>query len=225
MSSITNSDLSSDKFNTLLTSVPKGADVKITLTQPISKPPFIMVGSGVIGKKGASMNYTKMLLGLSKPAGFMFEAVMDNRVPELNEYGEPSLYLKTNYSNVQPDPADKVAVKYFTLGYKELLEKNMLVRIKRGQYLINPSLIISGNNWVAEQIVYTNTKRKLEGSSVLLEPVITETKIVRRNKLKLSENPIKYGVGQIDIYPETYDNLKETANASNPISTWRYWLI
>lgn len=212
MSSISEEILQNNKFHTILTTVPKNAQIRIDLMQAKTKPSFIMVGSGVITKRNASMDYTKMLLGLSKPAAFVFEAIMDNRKSELNEFGEESLYLRTNYSKVKPDASDAVAVKYFTKGYKELREKDMVIRLKQGEYLINPMLVISGNNWQAEQIVYNNAVNKL--NNINTETVILETTIPIKRKSKTIplKNPAEYtcmtSVKHQEQYAELQDSLK-----------------
>jgi len=201
--SIPNKSLKTDESTTVLTTVPKGALLKIELFQPHSKPSFIMVGSGISSKRTTSMDYTKMLLGLTKPAAYMFGTIMDNRKPEIDEKGQESLYLKTNYSHVRPDPADSVAVKYFTKGYKELREKDMLVRIKQGEYLINPSLVISGNNWVIEQIAYKNA---VNGTNS--EILTKETKIVNKPRKIIGDNPLKYQHYNATKHQELYDELQ-----------------
>ena len=135
--------------------VPDGKTLEskvIDKAPPGFKPRFLMVGSGNIEtKKGQqSMNYTNELLDMSKPAGYLFRKAMDNRlIPNINEP-----YILSNISIFSSKDLTNTEKRYIKLGYKELRAKNILVREKRGLYIINPRMVVSSNDWQQDEIRY-----------------------------------------------------------------------
>ncbi len=149
---------------TYMTTIPVGYTAETKLVKQNHKPSFIMCGSGNgIENKGTySMDYTEMLLGLSKPAGFMFGLLMKNRLAEEDNYGVQSKYKKRNLTFIVSKHMTSPEKKSLTKGYKELLAKDMVVRVKRGWYIINPRLVISGDNWTNEEREYTDAVELLQ---------------------------------------------------------------
>jgi len=113
-----------------------------------AKPNFIMVGSGVeINGKVNSMDYTKVLLDMTKDEGFIFKLLIDNReVP--NAYKPYSL---SNYTNINAQIFTATERKRLSLGYIGLRNKNVVIRVSKGRYLINPALVISNVDGYATQ--------------------------------------------------------------------------
>jgi len=161
--SIPNGHLETNKVDdttVLMTSVPVGSVAEVSIRKRNHKPAFDMHGNGRGSKdKGTdSMDYTKMLLSLSKPAAFLYERIYEGRMAEIDTNGVQHPYKKSNTSVVDSTMFTAMQKKYVTKGYKELLDKDMVVRIKRGMYLINPRLVISGDQWQCELATYTRIK-------------------------------------------------------------------
>jgi len=137
--------------------IPKGKKLKIGFeNEQVSKPSYIMVGSGYITHKGTqSMDYTKELLAMTPQEGFVFNLLIDNRdVPN-----EAKPYIKSNYSYIDNSKLTKSEKKKVYEGYKRLKSKDLVIRIKRGHYLINPKLVISNDSfWEKEMLDYAKLK-------------------------------------------------------------------
>ena len=153
--------------------VPENYDEDIVISKvrrtKETKPAFMTVGNGFGSKRRGSnsMNYTKMLLGLGKPAGFLFDLIMDGRLPYVNSItGITSTVQFHNVAVVNSKEFSSTEKQYVTKGYKELLEKGMVVRQARGRYVINPRLVISGNEWADEEKLYQSLIRREEENKV-----------------------------------------------------------
>jgi len=154
-------DVSSIQQLNLIANIPEGKKLKVSIDDedptPTTRPAFMQVGNGLGSKKKGrhSMNYTKMLLGLSKPAGFLFDLIMDGRLPYVDSItGVVSLVQFHNVAITQTKGLTSSERNYITAGYKELVEKDMVIRQKRGRYVINPRLVISGDKWADEEVLY-----------------------------------------------------------------------
>jgi len=149
---------------TLTATIPEGMTGQFTIHKTNHKPSFNMVGSGLgsIDKGTYSMNFTKYLLSLSKPAGFLFDLIMDGRLPYVNPTtGLDHPYKLHNTSALNTSNLSSSEKNYITKGYKELLHKNMVVRQARNRYIINPRLLISGDEWQIEDKLYLELRQKL----------------------------------------------------------------
>ena len=115
------------------------------------KPSFIMVGSGNKNKESRahSMDYTEELLNMTKPEGFMFKLLMKNR-NNVDEFG----YKKSNITHIDSSTLNVTEKQYIKIAYKTLREKDLVVRYKRGSYIINPRLVVSQDNWEREELLY-----------------------------------------------------------------------
>ena len=137
---------------------------KITLRNYGKKPAFIMVGSGNKDKenKGTnSINYTKELLNMTKPEGFMFGLLMENRtVPDAR-----LPYLKINETYIDNSKLTQTEKKYVAKAYKILREKDLIVRTRRQHYIINPRFVISNDDWKEDERLYTEAVEKLTKKS------------------------------------------------------------
>jgi len=134
---------------------------KISLKNYGKKPAFIMVGSGNKDKenKGTySMDYTKELLNMTKPEGFMFGLLMENRtVPDAR-----LPYIKINETYIDNSKLTQTEKKYVAKAYKILREKDLIVRIRREHYIINPRLVISNDEWQKDERLYIEAVEKIE---------------------------------------------------------------
>jgi len=144
-----------DQIDSKNTSIPEDArNVNITLAsnqvftvsdiQYTSKPSFIMVASGI----GDTLDYTKELLHMTSQEAFVFELLMDNRI--IPDYTKP--YIKSNHSHIDNSLLSKSEKKKVYEGYKRLHAKDLIVRLSRGKYLINPKLVITNDAFYATEL-------------------------------------------------------------------------
>ena len=97
-----------------------------------AKPNYFMVGNGTMNRnKIFGIDLLRELANASKAGQFLLLAIKDG----------------INYSN-NYHPVVKVAgetqteLKYLKVGYKELFEKDLVRRVKRSHYMINPNAFI-----------------------------------------------------------------------------------
>jgi len=140
------------KIDSIDKSIPEDSrNVQVTLTgdqtltindtKRVKKPSFLMVASGM-GKGDNVKNYTNELLNMSTAEGFAFQLIMDNRdVPD-----ELKPYVRSNYSYVHATEMSKKDKNKMYEGYKGLLKKDLVIRVKPHYYLINPELVICNDD-------------------------------------------------------------------------------
>ncbi len=137
---------------------------------PKSRPAFIFVGIGNEDKqkKGTkSMDYTRELLNMTSPEGFMFQLLMDGRInPTEEDLGadynlacqkiKPGkhTFLRSNHTHIKNSLLSRTQKKYIADAYKILRSKDLVVRTKREYYIINPRLVISGEFWNIDEKFY-----------------------------------------------------------------------
>ena len=126
----------------------------------VKKPAFIMVGNGNKDKNARgtySMDYTKELLNMSAPERFMFGLLMDNRIA--SDKNKP--HIKSNFTYIDNHNLTGTEKKYLNIAYKKLREKNIIVRTRRQNYIINPRMVISNDYWETDEFLYTEAVEKL----------------------------------------------------------------
>ncbi len=138
--------------------VPLGKKLKLVSDSGV-RPSFLMVGNGILNKnnKAYSMNYTEELLNMTKPEGFMFKKLMENR-KKVDETG----IKRSNLTYIDNSELTKTEKQYIKIAYKTLREKDLIIRYKRGHYIINTRLVISQDSWEKEEIMYKDEVTKLE---------------------------------------------------------------
>ena len=141
--------------------IPKGKKLNMSLEDISRKPAFMMVGTGNKDKnnKGTnSMDYTKELLDMTKPEGFMFGLLMENRISPENK---PE-YIKTNQTYIDNKTLTATEIKYVGKAYRLLRNKDLIVRTHREHYIINPRLVISNDDWKKDEKLYIEAVNKLK---------------------------------------------------------------
>ena len=115
---------------------------KVETKKYVFKPSYIQVGSGYVTdktKRGYSMDFTEELLNMTPQEGFVFKLLMSNReCPDITKD-----FYKTNRSYIDSSTLTKSEKKKVYEGYTRLASKNLVIRISRGTYMINPRLVIS----------------------------------------------------------------------------------
>jgi predicted transcriptional regulator of viral defense system len=96
------------------------------------EPSYFMIGDGTVNEhKTESINITKEGMAATKAAQWLINSVMDG------------IRHITDYSPVVKVIAEtKHQKNMLSAGYKELYEKGLVRRVKRGHYMINPNALI-----------------------------------------------------------------------------------
>ena len=148
--------------NVYLGNISSDEDVTIAISKKRSrsKPSFMMVGTGNKETKndGQSMDYTEELLNMTKPEAAMFSLLMKNR--DTPDFTKPR--SRSNFTYIDNKNLDEKEKRQIVKAYKLLRDKDLIVRVKRGQYLINPRLVISGENWRKEEEVYKKLVKEIK---------------------------------------------------------------
>lgn len=118
--------------------LPKGTKLSIvadTSTSPkyTEKPPFIMVGNGMKNRTYQAYPLLETLLELSKPEAWLFKILLDM----YNDQTGLSI-LTVSFSGTDKVTASK--------AYKSLNQRDLVRRVKRQVYMINPCALIT-NQW------------------------------------------------------------------------------
>lgn len=122
---------------------------KITKT----KPNFLMIGKGIEmrNEKGNAIDLLKEVSNMNASEKFAFFALRDAM-----HYTDETL---SNISVSQKE-LNKYQKKMFQAGINILIEKNLIARVKRGQYQINPYAIIPTEFEKAKEIWYSLKQEK-----------------------------------------------------------------
>ena len=96
------------------------------------RPNFIMVGSGTVNKhKLYGIDLLREVAEATKAGQFLLLAIKDG------------VTYENDYSPVVKVTGDtKYQQNLITAGYKELLEKDIVRRVKKAHYMINPNALI-----------------------------------------------------------------------------------
>ena len=103
--------------------------------------PFLMVGSGGTNSEGRSMNLVQEMSEMTKQELYTFalvEAVRDN---------------DTNLASVSPDKLETPAERQrFKIGMMGLRKRDLVKKVSRGLYIVNPILILPIENLSAMKL-------------------------------------------------------------------------
>ena len=104
----------------------------INRTKVVNKPNYLMIGNGTMNKhKIFGIDLLRELANSSKAAQYLLLAIKDG------------INFDNNYN-----PVVKVIGKtstekqYVITGYKELLDRQLVVRVKKSHYMVNPNALI-----------------------------------------------------------------------------------
>ena len=143
-----------DSSSSIITEQSRNVNVELAPNQElvildknyIKKPSFIMVASGY---GDTIMDYTKELLAMTPQEAFMFNLLMDNRkTPDISKP-----YIRSNYSTILGSTLTDAEKKKIYVGYKRLASKNLITRVKREHYLINPQLVITNDSLYEKELI------------------------------------------------------------------------
>ena len=115
----------------------------------VVEPNYFKIGNGTMNKHGMqAIDLINELIGCSKPAQTILGKIKDGMVwNPLDKRIEFVVLLKAKTN------AEKQVIKK---GYKELHAKDLVRRVKRGYYMINPNALIT--NYDAQYKVWNSCK-------------------------------------------------------------------
>lgn len=95
-------------------------------------PNFFRVGNGTMNKKRIqSINLLQEIANASKAAQYLLLAIT-NGIEYSNDY----------HYVVKVIPTTETQKRYLKQGYKELVQKDLVRRVKRSHYMVNPNALI-----------------------------------------------------------------------------------
>lgn len=98
------------------------------------KPSYLMVGNGTMNKhKIFAIDLLRELANASKAGQFLLLAIKDG-ITHANNYNP--------VVNIRKNELTKTQQQYLVVGYKELVEKDLVRRVKNGWYMINPNALV-----------------------------------------------------------------------------------
>ena len=99
------------------------------------EPNYYRIGNGTLNKHGIySMDLIEEMVHMSQPARTMLGWIKDGI--EYDPYDQLWLFI------VKITPANASERKIVERGYKELHDRNLVRRVKRSHYMINPNALI-----------------------------------------------------------------------------------
>lgn len=101
-------------------------------------PPFSMVGNGMSNRYGTSLDIIEICLQLNQSELRLLQFFRDCYASSImKKDSNPNLVIPTRYEKF-----DKYLSKALEKNYNHLEYLGVIVRIKRGSYLINPTLFV-----------------------------------------------------------------------------------
>lgn len=105
------------------------------------KPPFFICGLGGSNRHGESMDLIDTLLGMPTASGKLFRAMLKARNVETNEVDRAALLQQPGI-----DP------RYIQNHMPAVIEAELVRRIQRGRFVINPNAVMPPNATVARDL-------------------------------------------------------------------------
>ena len=129
--SIPKEDLRQDKIP-LTVYLDVNESLAINRIKVINKPNYLMIGNGTMNKhKIFGIDLLRELANSSKAAQYLLLAIKDG-INFDNNYNPVVRVLGKTSTEKQ----------YIIIGYKELLDRNLVVRVKKSHYMVNPNALI-----------------------------------------------------------------------------------
>ena len=153
MSILTQENLNTDKIP-IVVYINPGEQVGVQEVQKkVNKPNYFMIGNGTMNKhKIYGIDLLRELANSTKAEQFLLLAIKDGITFE-NEYSPI----------VKVIPETETQRQYIKLGYKSLLARGLVVRVKKAHYMINPNALIpldyEGSIHIWEEAISKHTTR------------------------------------------------------------------
>jgi len=105
--------------------------------------PYYKMGNGRQTNKGTSMDLVHEMSKMSKPELWLFDLIISKFDGKYEDYYQDDFINQVLLSSKDMTGTEK---KYLTSGYKLLYSKDIIRKVKRGKYMVNPKLIIPFKN-------------------------------------------------------------------------------
>lgn len=126
-------------------------------TRPANNtPPWNMVGNGLSNRTGTSMDFIDICAELNQAELKLLKFLR-------NEYNDNIRNKVDNTNVVVPAKSDNYSAylsKALEKNYLHMESMDIMVRVKRGVYLINPNLFIPSNNYHSVNALWETLERK-----------------------------------------------------------------
>ena len=116
-------------------------------------PPWNMVGNGMSNRTGSSIDFIDICAELNQAELRLLKFLR-------NMYNDNIRNKESNSNVVVPSKSVEYSpylAKAMEKNYKHLAYMEVVVRIKRGSYLLNPNLFIPSSNYSVINIMWENT--------------------------------------------------------------------
>ena len=101
--------------------------------------PYYKMGNGRQTSKGTSMDLVHEMSKMSKPELWLFDLIISKFDNKYEDYYHDDFINQVNLSSKHMTGTEK---KYLTSGYKLLNSKDIIRKVRRGRYMVNPRIII-----------------------------------------------------------------------------------
>ena len=122
-------------------------------------PPYTLVGNGHTSSNGTSRDIVEVCMEMNQAELKLLQFMRESMIRQImNKSAEPSVIVPADYVEYSKYLATAMAKNYEHLEYLEVLK-----RIKRGTYILNPNLILPPRHYAAMQSkwVSTPTRKKI----------------------------------------------------------------
>ena len=130
-----------------LDDVKSNEEIVVSKKKKLNLPMWQAWGNGEKSQNGVkSMDMVRVLLDLNSNEKKCFTKVYDTIMESLHFEVSDNLNAVPRWDFVaKVNNSDKMFQKKFLDGFKGLKEKKIMVRVKRGHYMISPMLLIAAN--------------------------------------------------------------------------------
>ena len=122
--------------------LPEGKELYAVVRSKVVRPNYYQLGSGMNKKliENNPIDAITKLLHMTPQEAFVIETLKD--VTELIHFDDNNRYYSSNIVSIAYTTFSNTNKVRFSIGYKRLRGKDLVRRIKRQEYIINPNLII-----------------------------------------------------------------------------------
>jgi len=151
-----------------------------TFTKKSNVPPYATIGNGKETKKGKSMDLIQAIVEMSKLEQVVFNELYQKVKDSLEFEAIDESTIRPKFTYQQKMSLSGKCSK----AYKLLESKDIVRRVKRGYYMINPDLLIDVNGYYdREKLIWNDIKHGTLSSKMKKE-------ITKPKELKLTEEDI-----------------------------------
>lgn len=127
-------------------SMPEGMEASVSLKPMQQRPRYYMIGNGIrnnfMGKDHSPIDFIDVMANMSTQELWVVKLLKDNLIL-IKQITDNGIKLRTSSKSIiKQSNLSQAEKQKFKIGYKRLHEKNVLKRIKREHYILNPNFFI-----------------------------------------------------------------------------------